>query len=327
MYLFEGEGDCLLACQLGLPAITITSGADTWMPEFNEQLRDKDIIICYDVDTAGRNGAAMNAMKLLKTARSVSIMTLPLAGTKEEKDFTDFIHVLGHTRAEFESYAAKAQKVEMQSVTAEPGPEVLEIHLAQIGMKEFVGKRVRSTVLVAGKDLAPYQVPLRTQYTCQAVGSEGKQCERCVLGMNLGRKELVLQNWSPELLEFVNIPKERLNAIMCRLVGIPDRCPKPIAKVEEFVNVEVIKVIPEIDFTAENAEYVIRNMFFLGHGIKTNRTYRIEGIVMPEPKTQYATALVYSAEPAQDSIEKFDAMTEMGELKLFQVEEHNESQT
>lgn len=318
--LCEGEMDAMLAAQLGYPAVTATGGADTWLPEFNQQLKGKDVVICYDADQAGLKGATATALKLAPHARTVKVVTLPLAGSKEEKDVTDYFFHLKHTKAEFDALIAAAEVVKVVAEKKAPDEKVEDIHLSRVGEHRYVGKRIRSTVLVAGKDLAPYQVPFRVSYTCTAVGSE-KACERCHLGLANGQREVKMAEWSSDLLQCVNVPIEKLHSLLGRMCGIPERCPKYKYEVAEYANIESIKAIPEIDFSANESEYVIRNLFYLGHGIETNKTYHIQGVVMPDPKTQYATALVYSAAPSQDSIEKFETGVDMQNLlSIFKVE-------
>lgn len=317
--LCEGETDCMLACQLGLPAITATGGADTWLAEFNEQLRGKIVYVCYDVDPAGRKGASQVALKLLATAKQVFKITLPLSGSKEEKDITDYFKNLGHSLEDFDALMKSAEEIRPIVEHTAPAEEIIDIHLSMIGLNTNVGKRVRSTVLIAGKDLAPFQVPKRIAFSCQQSGSE-KLCDRCGICKASGQLEVTIPDWSQDLLQMVNVPVEKLHGILSRAAEVPDRCPKFQFEVKEHSNIESIKAIPEIDFSAAQSSYVIRSLFYLGHGIDTNKTYNIEAVVMPEPKTQYATALIYNATPSQDSIEKF-AMSETTntDLSIFEV--------
>ena len=76
LYIYEGEGDCITGISLGTQGISFTSGAGA-IP------RDKDgsydlkwllkwriIVICYDNDAAGRNGAIKLKNKLMKVANN-----------------------------------------------------------------------------------------------------------------------------------------------------------------------------------------------------------------------------------------------------------------
>lgn len=318
IYLFAGEPDCMLACQFGLPAVTSTGGEDSWPQEFNDLLRGKDIVLVYDVDPPGRKAAVAAANKMVRAVKSVSIATLPLAGTKEEKDFSDYMLHLKHTVEDFNNVISQAHSVENLVREAAPPDEIHDIHLSRIGFEEYVGKRVAATVLVAGKDLAPFQVPKKIAYSCASVGTM-KACDVCGICQSGGQREIEVPDWSQALIQMVNTPIEKLNAHLSRLAEVPDRCPKFKFEVKKYQNVEAIKVIPEIDFTAAESEYVIRSLFYLGEKLETNRTYHIKAIVMPDPKTQYGTALIYEALPSHDTIEKFEMNDEMNTLlRIFQ---------
>jgi hypothetical protein len=316
----EGETDCLVACQMGYPALTTTGGADTWRDEFTQQLAGKRVVFCYDADKAGRQGAMQHALKVIGQAASVAILKLPLAGTKAEKDITDYFVNLGHSKAEFDALLAKAETIE-DRVTDAPAPDDTEhpLHLSQVGIDEYVGKRVRSKVLVAGKDLAPFQVPYKVAFKCTDVGSE-KVCDRCGICKAGGQKEVTVPEWSSELLQMVNVPSEILEYRLAQMAKVPERCRKYTREVKEYANVEAVKVIPEIDFNSEHTEYVIRNMYYLGHGLETNHTYDVSAVVMPDPKNQYATALIYRADASQDSVEQFEYTDEVATiLSMFKV--------
>jgi len=89
LFLFEGESDCLLALSLGLPAITVTSGAGTWKKEWSQLLKGKKINICYDIDEAGKRGAEVIASQLLGHCEIKNIK-LPIT-EPSNADFSDYI--------------------------------------------------------------------------------------------------------------------------------------------------------------------------------------------------------------------------------------------
>lgn len=318
--LCEGEMDCILACQYGYPAITATGGAGTWTEDFTLLLTGKRVVVCYDTDKAGKDGARQVATKLLGKTAEVRIARLPLAGTKEEKDITNYLVDLCHSKQDFDAVIAQAELVELKvQETAKPSDDVTRLHLSEVGRDEFVGKRVETNLLVAGKDLAPFQVPYKIAFKCDAVGTD-KLCERCGICRAGGQREVQVPEYSSSILEMVNVPSGMLESILAGMAGVPDRCRRYTRQVLDYVNVEAIKAIPEIDFAADTSTYVIRQLFFLGHGLDTNHTYKVAMVVMPDPKTQYGTALIYEAIAAQDSVEKFDVDATMGAaLRVFQV--------
>ncbi|MDN3512326.1 MAG: toprim domain-containing protein, partial [Candidatus Jettenia sp.] len=61
----EGEFKALLLNQLGFPAVTGTGGANTWKREWNTFLVNLDVVLAYDNDEPGRQGAT-KVVKSLK---------------------------------------------------------------------------------------------------------------------------------------------------------------------------------------------------------------------------------------------------------------------
>ncbi|MBF0342776.1 MAG: toprim domain-containing protein [Nitrospirae bacterium] len=100
--LCEGEWDRLLCLQqTGLTTITGTGGAGTWLSEWNEYFRGKDVIIAYDNDDAGRKGTLKIAQALNNIAASVRTIVWPDYMTTPYKDITDFFVGLKKTRKDF----------------------------------------------------------------------------------------------------------------------------------------------------------------------------------------------------------------------------------
>lgn len=86
----EGEMDTLLACQHGVAAITMTSGANTWRDELSENFKGKHVSIIPDNDKAGRFGAKLRAESIRK-AGAFSVRIVPLPVKKPKEDLTDWV--------------------------------------------------------------------------------------------------------------------------------------------------------------------------------------------------------------------------------------------
>lgn len=93
----EGELDCLKAAQEcdDLWVVTGTGGASS-PPSVKElePLRDRDVLIAYDCDDAGREGARKLADRLATVAATVAILDLGLA---DREDVTDWFVTHGRT--------------------------------------------------------------------------------------------------------------------------------------------------------------------------------------------------------------------------------------
>ena len=92
IYLTEGELDTLTLLALGEVAVSGTAGAATFKESWVEEIpKTKELVICYDRDEAGENGANRVAEMLFKAGhQKVSIATLPEV-VGEHGDVTDFL--------------------------------------------------------------------------------------------------------------------------------------------------------------------------------------------------------------------------------------------
>lgn len=111
LVLCEGEWDCMLARQMGIPAVTHTGGAKTWKNEWVSLFADKRIWICYDNDEPGKTGAEKAAKALAKVAE-VRIIELPVTG--EGEDFSDWVLKYGGTLEQWQKLIESARLVEYE---------------------------------------------------------------------------------------------------------------------------------------------------------------------------------------------------------------------
>lgn len=58
----EGELDALALRSLGMNAVSSTGGSGTWKEEWSDLLKGREVIVCYDADLAGVEGALRVAM-------------------------------------------------------------------------------------------------------------------------------------------------------------------------------------------------------------------------------------------------------------------------
>ncbi len=96
--LCEGEWDSIVATQAGITAVSGTHGCAVFEEQWVEQyFRGRDVAICYDCDEEGKRAVTDLLLPLFAphvksgTVKSVKVVTLPLAGTKADKDVTDWI--------------------------------------------------------------------------------------------------------------------------------------------------------------------------------------------------------------------------------------------
>lgn len=92
LILCEGEDKALALWSLGIPAAGLTLGASNWPAHWHEKCRVRNLVYIPDTDPAGiasiRN---FNAFAEAAGAKSWKPVILPLPGTADAKDVTDFL--------------------------------------------------------------------------------------------------------------------------------------------------------------------------------------------------------------------------------------------
>lgn len=319
--LTEGEMDCIVANQMGFNAITVTSGAGTWKPQdWNRYFEGKKVYICYDIDSAGISGAQRVANFLHDITKEIYIIYLPLK-EPANADITNYFIDQGYTADDFNALLESAVRFTKEEKTKRPS-EYLKIHLSQASLAEYHNRNIEVDVQISGKDLSPYLIPRKVKLFCS--GAMGDACRACALASSGGSKIIEYEYDSEEILKLIQISSNELNIILKRKALVNTRCSKAEIDVLESMNIEEIRVIPVLDFSAEEEPYVVRTAYYCGHGIKTNRNYTLRGLTLPDPRTQHATHLITEAKEALNTIDSFHNTPEIHEkLKIFQEEDYS----
>jgi len=111
----EGEKDCTTALSHGFNACTQTAGANSWDDKFTRFFTGRDVIVAYDADQKGAEGAQKVAKKLLDVARSVRILSWPeYMGMTENhgQDLTDFFAKHGKSAQDLKDLIAASKPIE-----------------------------------------------------------------------------------------------------------------------------------------------------------------------------------------------------------------------
>ncbi len=92
----EGEKD-LLNCAAFLSDaahVCSSTGAGTWLKDWAPLFAGRDVVIIYDMDRAGKEGARRVARDFSEHAARVRVVELPVSGTKDDKDLSDWLEKL-----------------------------------------------------------------------------------------------------------------------------------------------------------------------------------------------------------------------------------------
>lgn len=314
----EGELDAMLAIQLGFNALTVSTGAGLWNDEFTPLFAGKDVVVLYDIDAAGYGGAIEICEKLKPVTHTLRNVRLPIT-SPSNGDLTDYIIEHGNSAEDLRDlidstpYYIAQEEIKKIEIA---GP-IFDVELAQAAQNELVGKHIRVRAMVSGKDTQPYVIPKIVRFECPG----GLPiCTKCSLPKAKGIISFEMPTDSVGILKCLEVTDDQQRTQIRRMSGVHPTCSKPKISTEKFTTVENIWLIPEVSFSAEaNSEYVIRQGYYIGEGIKSNAIYEFEGTPVPHPKNQSVSFIFWKATPVQDSLANYEIDDKTKEeLKIFQ---------
>lgn len=309
--LCEGEWDTILLRQLGFDnALTVTSGAGIFRPEWVPLFEGKTVTIIYDNDEAGRRGEQRVAAMLAR-AGLVNVFVVHLPNLPDKGDLTDFFVEQGRSAEELRGLIADAQPYLVSPAAAGDDGEATNVRLFEASEARLRGKKLQVPVLLSGKATTPYTVPFKFVARCDL--SNKRFCGVCPMAEVAGEREVTLSASDPNVLQLVNVTASQQQTALKSLAKAVPQCNRPIIEVKEAINVEELRLIPELDTGNDSGdtEYVSRTGYFLGHGLKPNRSYAMVGYSHPHPKTQATVHLLAEAIPSQDNISAFSVTDEV----------------
>ena len=320
----EGEMDRICCEQHGFPTACPTSGAGTWKPEWTKLFRNKKrIYIAQDNDEAGRRAAEKLCEKLYRVVDVYVIQwpeDFPVKG-----DITDFFVQCGQTTEDFQKLLDNAVKYVDPNVVERVADEseATEVHLADSASSDLINTRIRVPVMVSGKDPTPYLCPKEVKLCCgDACGEASKGCKNCALSTCGGEMIRTFSALDPELMKFIKCTDKQQVATIKEMLGINGRCIYCKTEVLSYMNIEEVRLIPKAEASfgfAKEHEYVVRNGYYIGNNLKTNKRYTMAGYLYADPLTQYANYMFDKAIPEKDMISDFEVTKDIVDaLKIFQ---------
>lgn len=310
--LCEGEMDALIANQLGIPAVTLTGGANSTIEPFINHFKGKSVYICYDVDNAGKKGAVKVANTLQGVAKSVKIINLPITDIPNG-DLTDYIVKLGHTKEDLTKLMEQATETELD--------DAIEVTLEQSNNVEYQDQRIKMKVIVAGRDSTPYKVPRKVNITCKP---NPEKCMGCPL-FDRGETGISLEidRTDRSILGMIEVEDARQRSVIKEVAGIRTTCKSCQVDTESYWKVDQLSLIPDVDAMDMNNKHIIMTVYAVGvDGIETNRSYVMYGKSLSNPKTQKSVHLIDEAIASQNSIEMFEMTPDKFErLSVFQTDD------
>jgi hypothetical protein len=327
VWILGGEMKALAAShylnKMGVGAISVCGSEGAWSHKFNEELKGKQIFICYDIDNAGLAGARGVGEQIFYDVHSVHLVQLPLSPDEYPKgDFNDWINKLGRGPTEEELRALMDEADDYVpprlDEDRDEGP-IHEVTIAQAMSSEMVGKRITCEGVVQARDETPYLVPKDIGVHCDR---SQPGCARCPIRAmeadpKSGYTKLTVKNTTPGFVGLIGVPKQHLRKGLMDTLRIPT-CKSAQFSIYNYWDVIDARVTPQLELRGDNADHVVAPAFISGDRTDLNTPYAFTGKVMPHPKNQQAVFLFSEVESAPDSLTAFDPTDEeLAELEIF----------
>lgn len=311
--LTEGELDRLVARQMGLPAVTHTSGASVFNREWAKHFVGKVVYIAYDDDESGDSGAAKVADVLKDVAHAV--YRLRLKTGIRGGDITDFFVTMALGMEDWE-----LRKSSSEVLVKPPEPHQVPKDGRRVTLEESqsnLGEPVELTVMVAGKITPPYLAPRVLLAKCDQ--NAGAVCNVCPLMSNNGERTVKLEPDDERMLKYIDVSDKSRHDLYRQVVGA--KCSKHVTfEAEDTYTIEELVVTPGIQ-SEEIESPIHRQVFNVGtYRTPVNQYVRIIGQQRADPKSQRGLFQGWHLEPIHTDIDNFTLTPELREqLKVFQT--------
>lgn len=314
----EGEWDALVTTQHGIPAVTGTHGAKTWHPTWTGHFKGKTVVIIYDKDKDGRDGAKRAADALRKVAATVTIVELPLKPTGS--DLTDWF-VKGHTAEELLTIINEAlPEIPAGTAALEATPYAITVSDSMSASHAY--KPLTMEGLIIGRRDPTHFVPQETRMFCDM--KAGPKCKGCIMMQNEGESTLVIDSKEVDwLARFLEEPEDRRLELLRRKLGAV-KCNRLTFETRKNFTVEEMHIGQSINMDREEAEDPLKRRVYCvqnGHGrIRTNAPALFTGTVIPNPKDGRSEFFAWEVEETETNIDQFKMTPELRQrLSIFQT--------
>ncbi len=300
--------------KFGIGAISHTGGEGHWETKFTEDLKDKRVWVCYDVDETGVKFSEKHASALHSGCDWVGVVKLPLDRSKYPKgDINDFV---GQENGDLHPLLTSCERWLPEDVYGmkDEVPEVVTLNQAY--SHEWTGHRVSVEATVSATADVTYVIPHEVDIQCD------KSLECCARCPVFGLKSTIhkINYESPVVLEFVDNTKRSQRDILMRHLEIPFECNVVKFDILKHMQADDVRISPKLEILNRESVRALQRVLCVSEGLTLNENYVLTGRQYPHPKDQSATLLISKFESTGDALTNF-SLDSHDKLLKFQPDE------
>lgn len=312
-----GEKDMATTRSHGFNAITITGGEST-LPFSPNDFKNRDVVILYDNDNAGKHGAKRLASYLIEFCHTVKVCTAFHEVCKEDKeDMTDYWNKYNGTKEQLIQYMNNTpvftEQDKIQDVTQYPS-----VTLVEATTPKYINRMVRSNIQVVAVSETQYVVP--TELVGEKYMDSGKDDQ--MYNGEVREWKLTENNLQDVLHLADNGFKEadiNNNSKMLMKVPYKEKYVKITRQAKEVLyKGYVTDMFESVNTDSMPMEYTA---YSVGTRLESGKKYNCTYKLVPHPyKGQQLVMIILNAVPANDSVSNFKVDdSDITELKKFQT--------
>lgn len=320
--LVGGENDALVARQLGFNGLTTTGGEGSFPRILIGYFKGRDVNVCYDCDETGRKSAENVAFLLKEAGANVKIVDLGLAGTKKDKDLSDFYMIHKKGAPELQAIIDAAEpfsEARHQEIKNHKYPLV---SLWDVAKGENSGQRLSARVTLSGKYDMPMQMPSAIEWKCFGP-TKDDVCKDCYRKGQEGWWTLDDTNMR-EAMYMVDVNEQQQKPAIARACGIPKGCPNSSITVRAKKEVHKVIFTPDVETEDEMTGFrpVEQYAYTLGMDLEDGARYRAFFRAYPHPLDgQRVFMIVDRVEDSDNAFNQFRMTPQLqAALAVFQGE-------
>lgn len=308
-----GEGDTLLGRQNGFNCVETTLGEGSIPHILLSFFKGKKVYICYDADEAGRKSALRMAFYLKDAGADVSIIDLPLKGTKDDKDLTDYFLKHNKKAEDFQSLIDSASTFTQEQYIEQKNKEYQLVDLWNVKQSRYSEQYISSRVMQMGHfELPLVDVPCHMEWECHGETSSNV-CAGCPHWVKNQSGDWSLESDNLEdALELVDMSRDLQFKGMRRVCGIPDKCPNSTIRVIAKKHVEKVILSPDVETESELSGFKQAELhaYILDGDTEDGNRYRMYFKRMANPRDGTLVLVVDRVEDSDNAINSFKVTPE-----------------
>ena len=313
--LVEGELDALTLIDKGFNGVSFTSGSNSFNEDLKAYFRNKNVIIIYDNDEAGKKGALNVANGLRDIVSSIKIFDWTLIkDAKSKYDITDLFR---------ENLINEEGLIKIFSELKYFISNLEKVSFDEVFNTDNIGKEFYFETFVIGKDMTPFEFPTQISIECSKTSKTLDLCESCPLKT----KSIIVNLKKEDLFNIIRLPTAITKKWILQRYVFSKTCPYMLLNKKEvsFVN-EMWGIAPPNFSDNTRSANTEKEFFYMGNKeIPINTQFIFKAKIITDSQNQRNRIVCWDENESSPDFMNY-SFTEDTKDRLKQFQTENDAQ-